>query len=143
MADIAMPELETRIAILEKKCIEKNCALDKSIMHYIAMNITNNIRELESVLNKIIAYQELQHSQPSIEMVKGILSGFATQNQKRAVSSKQISQTVAIFYDLTIEELMSQNREKRLSGPRQILMYLLREENKLSFPNISSSASLI
>jgi len=136
MADISMPELETRIAILEKKCSEKNCILDKSIMHYIAMNITNNIRELESVLNKIIAYQELQHSQPSIEMVKGILSGFAVQNQKRAVSSKQISQTVATFYDLSMEELMGQSREKRLAGPRQLLMYILREENKLSFPNI-------
>jgi len=137
MADISMPELETRIAILEKKCLEKGCSnLDKSIVHYIAMNVTNSVRELESVLNKIIAYQELQHTQPSIEMIKGILSGFAAQNQKRAVSAKQMSQTVATFYDLEMEELMGQSRERRLAVPRQILMYLLREENKMSFPNI-------
>ena len=136
MADISSPDLETRIAILEEKCSEKNFIIDKSIVQYIAMNVINNIRELESVLNKIIAYQELQHTNPSIDMVKGILSGFASAAQKRTASAKQIAQTIADFYDLRLEELMSQNREKRLAHPRQILMYLLREENNMSYPTI-------
>ncbi|MEK7211380.1 MAG: chromosomal replication initiator protein DnaA [Patescibacteria group bacterium] len=136
LADISMPDLETRIAILEKKCMEKGCNLDRSIVHYIALNIVNNIRELESVLNKILAYQELQHTPPTIDMVKGILAGFATTSQKRTASSRQFMTAIANFYDIQMEELLGQSREKRLAGPRQILMYLLKEENGMSFPNI-------
>lgn len=136
IADISMPDVETRTAILEEKCAEKNYNLEKSIIQYIAQNIQSNIRELESVLNKIIAYHELQHITPTIEMVKGIIAGFIQNTQKITIPASKIIQAISAFYELSIDELMGQSREKKVALPRQILMYLLREENKLSFPDI-------
>lgn len=136
IADIAMPDLETRIAILETKSVEKQLKIEKEILSYIASTVQSNIRELEGALNRVIAYHELNGSEPTLDSTKNILSSLTTQVSKRSITPKQLINAVASFYDISIEDLVGQSRKKELVLPRQIVMYLLREEAQFSYPSI-------
>lgn len=136
IADVAPPDFETRVAILEKKCQEKKFFLDQKIINTIATSVQRNIRELEGVLNKIIAYHQLKNTQPTEESVKSLLTNLETSGMTRSVTPTQVLQSVAEFYNLSTDDVVGKNREKRLSVPRQIIMYLLREELKMSYPAI-------
>jgi chromosomal replication initiator protein len=136
IADISQPDLETRVAILEAKIKEKKYQLERSILQYLASNISSNIRELEGALNRIIAYHQLNAAPPTLDSVKKLLSGLTTNLQKKSVTAKDIVQVVANFYDVKLEDLTGKCREKKMVTPRQIIMYLLRTEIKSSFPAI-------
>lgn len=136
IADVSSPDVETRIAILETKCREKNYKLDREILAYIADNITNNIRELEGALNRLIAYYEFNNSQPSIESTKNILAGIISNFQSKSTTAKTIIEAAAKFFDLNIKDLTGQSRKKELVVPRQIVMYLMRKEINASYPSI-------
>ena len=137
IADISQPDLETRIAILETKCLEKQFVLERDIIQYITLNIQNNIRELEGALNKIIAYHQLNKVQPTLENVKKILFSISNSSKgSSSVSPKSLIDIVIDFYDISMVDIMGKSREKRLSFPRQIIMYLLREELRCSYPMI-------
>jgi len=136
IADIGSPDLETRIAILETKCREKNYKLDKEILTYIANNITNNIRELEGALTRLIAYYEFNNSLPSLESTKNILAGIISNFQSKSTTAKTIIEAVARFFDINIKDLTGQSRKKELVVPRQIVMFLMRKEINSSYPAI-------
>jgi chromosomal replication initiator protein len=137
IADISQPDLETRTAILEAKLKEKNYSLNKAIIDYIAQIIQNNIRELEGALNRIIAHHQFTGSGPSLETVKSLLATINAPTYKsRSISPKQIINLVAAFYDLTFEDLVSKSRRKELVIPRQISMFIMRQELKTSYPTI-------
>uniref|UniRef100_A0A7C4M1M2 Chromosomal replication initiator protein DnaA n=1 Tax=candidate division CPR3 bacterium TaxID=2268181 RepID=A0A7C4M1M2_UNCC3 len=136
LADVNPPDIETRIAILEKKAIEKNINIDNEITHFVAKNIQNNIRELEGALNRIIAYAELNNIEPTINDVKRVLGEPSYSNKQRSINSKDLMKIVADFYDISLDQLLGQKRNKELVYPRQITAYLLREELSLSFPKI-------
>lgn len=137
IADVSVPDLETRIAILEVKLKEKNYSLEKEIVSYIASHIQNNIRELEGALNRIIAFNQFNNTPITLENVKNILNTISrTTTSKGNINPKDVLKIVAEFYDLNIDELIGKSREKRLAYPRQIIMYLLREEIKSSYPAI-------
>lgn len=137
IADISQPDLETRIAILEAKCHEKQFLLEREIIQYITLNIQNNIRELEGALNKIIAHYQLNKLEPTLENIKKILFSISESSKKSgAVSPRRLIEMAAEFYDVNIEELLGQSREKRLAFPRQIIMYIMREELQSSYPMI-------
>jgi len=137
IADMAQPDLETRTAILQAKCEERNFLLEEEIIKFITLNIQNNIRELEGALNKIIAFHQLNKAQPTIENVKNILFSISQASKKSgAISAKQLIDLVCDFYELTHDEILGKSREKRLAFPRQIIMYLLRVELGCSFPMI-------
>jgi len=136
IADIGQPDLETRIAILEKKCKEKNYQLKPEIINYIATNIEKNIRELEGALNRIIAYHHLNNNEPTLESAKKLLSSVKANPKKGGLTSKNIINTVSKFFDISISDLMGSSRKKELVYPRQIAMHLLREELKSSYPSI-------
>jgi len=136
LADISSPDLETRIAILEEKCKEKSFLLDKEVLHYIASVIQSNVRELEGALNKVIAYHQFKSITPTLETTKPILSGFMPDRRRGSITSKTLVEAVANYYGISVNDLLSQSREKKLSFPRQIAAYLLREELKNSFPSI-------
>lgn len=135
ITDIAPPDFETRSAILETKCQEKNYQLSEEIIRFLAANIQSNVRELEGVLNKIIAFHQLKNIPPTLDFIKTMLIS-TQQANKKSFTPKQLIQTVAAFYDIQIEELLGQSREKRLAYPRQIVMYLLREDLRSSYPAI-------
>lgn len=136
IADVSAPDLETRIAILQLKLQEKKYSLSPEIIHYLAENIQENIRELEGALNRILAFHQLNNNLPSLESVKALFSGLSANPKKAGLTSKRILKTVSEFYDITLDSLLGSSRKKGLVVPRQIAMFLLRQEIKASFPNI-------
>ena len=136
IADVSQPDVETRIAILETKCAAKNFELDDDILSFLADNIHENVRELEGALNRIIAQHQLQDTEPTLDSVKKMLAGMKISGSKKALTPKQLLDTVAEFYGITLPDLLGASRKKALVVPRQIVMYLLREEMRKSFPQI-------
>jgi len=135
IADISYPDYETRIAILKVKAQERKIELPEEVLNYIATNIQRNIRELEGALNRLSAYQKLQNQLPSLETTKSLLKNIIFSPAKVA-TPKKILQTVAEFYDLKEKDLLSSSRRREVVKPRQIAMYLLREDLKSSYPFI-------
>lgn len=136
VADVGRPDIETKIAILEKKAKEKNYIIENEILNYIANSIQNNIRELEGALNKIIAYHEFHNLRPTLKIVKNILNDLTNNNQIKPVSPKDVLETVAQFYNINPKDLTGGKRKKELVTPRQISIYIMREELKTSYPTI-------
>jgi len=133
--DVAIPEFETRVAILKSKCIQKNFHLDDAIIYVIAERIRSNVRELEGALNKIIGRVQLLGTKVTPELVDKLIEGGQIHSQ-RIVNSDMILDIVAEHFHITKEDLLSKSRKKDIAIPRQIAMYLIREELKLTFPNI-------
>lgn len=136
VADVGKPDIETKIAILEKKSLEKSFPLDKDVLIYIANNVQNNIRELEGALNKVIVIHQLNNSVPTLKSVKNALSDYVSSLQAKSLSPKDIIEAVARFYDINIKDLIGNSRRKELVGPRQAAIYLIREELNTSYPSI-------
>lgn len=135
IVDVSIPEFETRMAILKSKCIQKNFILSDEILAIVAENIKSNVRELEGALNKIIARVQLLGNTVTPDMVYKIIEGAQVHTQ-RTVNEESIITTVTEHFHITRDGVMSKSRKKDLAYPRQIIMYLFREELKLTFPNI-------
>ncbi len=138
ITDVSSPDFETRIAILESKCTGKNYPLNPEILRLIGGTVQSNVRELEGALNKIIAYHQFKNIQPTIETVQTLLQSFIPTVPKRNITPRKLLEIVTSYYDLSIEDLLGKSREKRLAFPRQIAMYLLREDAKCSYPAIGA-----
>lgn len=136
VVDVSIPDLETRIAIVAQKCREKNYQLSQDIAQYIASSHQNNIRELEGTINRIIAYHELHKQTPTLDSVKMVLASFNQSPKRGAVTTKKILLIVSQFFDIDPKDLVGNSRKKELVTPRQIAMYLMREEVHASYPNI-------
>jgi chromosomal replication initiator protein len=136
VADVGKPDMETKIAILEKRAIEKGFPLKPEILNILAKSIQNNIRELEGLLNKIIAVHQIKNIDVTEKSVKEILSDFVANTQTRSLSNKEVIEAVCRFYDISSKDLIGNSRKKELVWPRQIAIYLMREEVKSSYPSI-------
>jgi len=138
VADVGKPDIETKIAILEKKSIEKGCPLDKDILNYVADHVQNNIRELEGALTKIIASHQFKGLTPTLKSVKEIMGDYISNIQTKSLTPKEIIDATAKFYNLTYKDLVGQSRKKELVWPRQTAIYLIREELNTSYPTIGA-----
>jgi chromosomal replication initiator protein len=138
LADVGSPDFETRVAILETKCREKTYQLERELLHHVANAVQTNVRELEGALNKVIAFHQFKNLRPSLETIKPILTSFQPASSRKNVTPKQLINTVALYFDVQIEDLLGKSRQKRLAFPRQIVMYLMREEMKSSYPSIGT-----
>jgi chromosomal replication initiator protein DnaA len=138
IADITYPDFETRMAILKTKCQEKRIELDEEVLSFVASNIQKNIRKLEGALNILIAHKKLQKKNIDLEIAKTLLKDLIQPSFKR-ITPKEIIKTVAEFYDVSERELLSNTRKKEIVKPRQVAMYLIREELKGSFPFIAKN----
>jgi chromosomal replication initiator protein len=136
--DISKPDFETRVAILQAKTREKNYPLSVEILHSIAGAVQSNVRELEGALNKVVAYHQFKNVQPSIQTVQPLLQSFTPTVTKRNVTPKHLIETVVTYYDISHEQILGKSRERRFALPRQIAMFLLREEIKCSYPAIGA-----
>lgn len=140
--DISIPDLETKIAILQKKLKEKDFNLKPEILEFLATNFDGNIRRLEGILNRIIGHSELLNLKKDkdleIEDIKNIIQSVNVQIPRESLTAKKIIKIVAEFYDIDEKDILGSCRKKELVVPRQIIMYLMREEAKYSFPNIGS-----
>ncbi len=140
IADISAPDFETRVAILKTKAQEKKVQFDEEIYQYISTVIKKNIRELEGALNRLIMYQNLNNQKPDLEVTKTLFKSILS-SPNRVVTPKKIIQVVADFYDLKEKDLLTTSRKKEIVKPRQIAMFLLRQELKNSFPFIGRKFS--
>ncbi|PIR41385.1 MAG: chromosomal replication initiator protein DnaA, partial [Candidatus Yanofskybacteria bacterium CG10_big_fil_rev_8_21_14_0_10_46_23] len=135
IADISPPELETRLAILKLKAKERGFEVPEEVFGYIATNIQKNIRELEGALNRIIAVSQIYNRVPNLKEVKKFLQTYINTPFKKT-TPQAVLKAVSDFYGITQIDLAKRSRKKEVVRPRQIAMYLLREETKASFPEI-------
>ena len=139
IADIGFPGYEMRLAILKAKLNEKNLEMPEESLNYIALHIQKNIRELEGALNRVIAICDLEKEYPSLKKTTNILANLISPPIKKATTSKDILKNVAEFYDVSMEDMVNKNRRREIVKPRQIAMYLMRNETKSSFPSIGAA----
>ncbi len=135
--DIQMPDFETRCAIIETKAALSGVELGRDTIEYLATNIKTNIRELEGALNQLLAYSEMRGIEPDISTAEGLL-GNVRQARPQHLTTKQIIERTAKYFELSPAEMCSAKRDKHIVVPRQIAMYLLRSELHLSFPRIAN-----
>ncbi|MFA5877908.1 MAG: chromosomal replication initiator protein DnaA [Candidatus Staskawiczbacteria bacterium] len=136
IADVSLPDYETRLVILKTKLQEKRLELPEEVLDYIANNVKKNIRELEGALNRLLIYCKTSNSQPDTEVAKKLLKNYIF-SPFDITNYKKIVETVARFYNLEEGNLFEDTRKKEIVRPRQIAMFLLRKELKYSFPAIA------
>jgi chromosomal replication initiator protein len=135
IADIQPPDLETKVAILQKKAQLESIPLPNDVSVFLASNFSSNIRELEGSLVRIAAFASLTHSQITIDLARDVLRDFIKEAD-RDISVDSILKAVADHYRLTLAELKGKRRTKAVAHPRQVAMYLSRELTSCSFPEI-------
>ena len=138
IADVQPPELETRVAILEKKAQLDRIELPEDVAMFLATHIKSNVRELEGSLIRVEAFASLTGQEVTIELAREVLKDvLALKGQKPDV--EHILRTVASFYNVRVADLRSHRRHKQVALPRQVAMYLTRKLTDLSFPDIGKS----
>lgn len=127
MADIGVPDYETRMAILRKKAESDNFDIDDDILNYIASNIKSNIRELEGALNKLFAYHNLVGIQITMDIAQKELQNIITPDKPREITPQLIIEVVSEHFHISIDQMISRSRSSNIAKPRQIAMYLCKE----------------
>ena len=136
IADIQVPDFETRMAILKKKADVENLNVANEVMGYIATKIKSNIRELEGALIRIIAYSSLTNREVTVDLATEALKDIISKKQGKHVTIDIIQDVVSSYFNLRIEDLKSQRRTRNVVYPRQIAMYLSRKLTDMSLPKI-------
>jgi chromosomal replication initiator protein len=133
ITDIQPPDLETRIAILRTKSEGHNLQVPGEVIDFIAHKVQSNIRELEGALTRVIAYSRLMGQPVTVELATNVLQDIL---RHQPITVDQVLAAVAAFYNLDLADLTGRSRNKEVVGPRQMAMYLLREETGASLPQI-------
>ena len=136
IADIQPPDLETRIAILRQKAANDKFEMPNDVLTLLATSITNNIREIECVYTKIVAYSSLMDVPVTLEITKKILDDMGNIVQVKQITFESITQAVAEHYRIKLDELFNKKRTQNIAYPRQVAMYLCRELADMSYPRI-------
>jgi chromosomal replication initiator protein len=132
--DIPPPDEESRIAIITKKATSQGLSLSQEIIGYLAHAVNGNIRDLEGILNTLACHAELKGKEVTITDVRNFVKTSA--KPKRNVSVKDIVKIVSDFYSIEETSIYEKTRRKEVIRPRQIIMYLLREDFNISYPSI-------
>lgn len=138
ITDIGPPDYETRIAILQEKTKQHSVAVPHKVLEYVAANIQSNIRELEGVLTKIIAYAKALSTPVTLDMAKEALEKTHGFHENKPITIDRIVEILAEEYELCPEDFYSKNRSKKIAYPRQIAMYFSRELTDLSLIKIAN-----
>jgi chromosomal replication initiator protein len=137
IADISIPAYETRLAILQSKLALAQKELPVDVLAYIAKTVKNNVRELEGAMIRILAYGDLNATTPTLEDAKNLMGGLASPG-RRIVRPSEIIRAVGNHFNLKKEDLCGRSRIKEIVIPRQILVYLLREEVDMPYKQIGA-----
>ena len=135
---IEPPELEMRVAILQKKAQIDGIQLDEDVAFFIAKQVRSNVRELEGALKRVVAYAKFSDKTITVNLVKDALRDLIASAHKQ-VSIENIQKTVADFYKIKVADMYSKKRTRNLARPRQIAMALAKELTPLSLPEIGDS----
>lgn len=133
--DMQIPDFETRCAIIQTKATQHDTELPPDVVEYLANLVQSNIRELEGVLNQLLAFCEMRELQPDIEIATSLLG--SAKSRPKHINSRQIIERIARHFQISIDELLGPKRDKDIVVPRQIAMYMLRSELHMSFPKIA------
>jgi chromosomal replication initiator protein len=133
--DMQIPDFETRCAIVQTKADLHDSELDNEVVEYLATSMHTNIRELEGALNQLLAYCEMRGLQPTLAIASSLLN--VSRSRPKHLSAKQIIERTARHFQIPLEDLLGPKRDKDIVVPRQVAMYILRNELKLSFPKIA------
>ncbi len=136
IADIQPPDLETRMAILRVKADLLRYRVPDDIIAYIAGRVQTNIRELEGCLNRLMAYQQLHRTDLTMDVARAAMSSLGNDAHESRLTSKQIAEAVAEYYHVSLDEMCGKQRDKHIVTPRQIAMYLMRQETQASLLEI-------
>jgi chromosomal replication initiator protein len=139
IADIQPPTLETRVAILRAKADMMRRAVPDEVIEYLATRIHSNIRELEGSLNRLLAFSQLQGMPLTIDTAKAALASLATDGRQRRVSVADVLEAVAEHYRISADDLRGKQRDKHIVVPRQVAMYLMRQETEASLMEIGQA----
>jgi chromosomal replication initiator protein len=134
MADIQLPDVETRLAILRAKAESSGLHVPDSVLNTIAHYVRKNIRELEGALNKVLAYAQLTGGAIDEQLASMALSDLMHRPEK--VTIERVVDAVAGYYHITVEAILGSGRSRTVAFPRQMIMYLARTETGLSYPQI-------
>jgi chromosomal replication initiator protein len=132
--DVPHPDHESRAAIIRAKAKMQNFELNSEIIEYLASTIDGNIREIEGVLNSVIMQTQLKGRELNVNDIKNLIKN--NTKPKKAVSVKDIIKTIADFYNIDEASIYEKTRRKEVVRPRQLIMYILREEFDVSYPSI-------
>jgi len=135
IADIQPPDLETKVAILRRKADADGVALPDDVALFIARQVRSNVRELEGMLNRVLACASLTGKPLSLDLARETLKDILPP-ESRQVSAAEIIKAVARHYGLKVSEIKSRNNAKQIAFPRQVAMYLCKQLTGLSFPEI-------
>jgi chromosomal replication initiator protein len=134
IVDISPPEQESRVAILNQKAKEKGLNLSEEIIDYIANSIESNIRELEGAVNAIAIQAQVSDGDLSLQTVKDLIRDNV--NSQNTVRVEDVVETVANFYNIDADKVHEKTRKRKIVRPRQIIMFLLREDYNFAYPAI-------
>jgi len=138
IADLTAPDLETRIAILRAKAEEGAVPITSDVVEFIARKVVSNIRELEGALNRIVAYASMGVMPIGIELAQAVLSNVLYNPKKRQVTPERVAKVVSEYYSVPMDVLQGQKRDKAIVVPRQIAMFLMRQETDVSLLRIGA-----
>ncbi len=137
LTDIQPPDIETRMAILQKKSDNDGIELPRDVSEFIASNIITNIRELEGALNKVAAHSNLNHQPLTVELAETVLGDFIANRQPKPITIEMIIEATHQHFGFSLEDLKGKSRRRPLVIARQVAMYLGRQMTDLSFPMIA------
>ena len=135
IADIQAPDLETKVAILRRKADQDGVVLPDDVALFIAYQVKSNVRELEGMLNRVVAFSSLTAKPLSLELAKETLKDILPEEGRRATAA-DIIKFVARHYGLKVSEIKSKSNSKQIAFPRQVAMFLCKELTDLSYPEI-------
>lgn len=136
ITDITSPSYETRVAILKAKLEAMNREFPEEVTDHIARSIQDNIRELEGAINRIAAYCDLEKTEPTLKIAKDLLTTVFYGAGKKILQPEEVLKKVADFYELRTQDLKGSRRLREIVYPRQVSVYLLREEMALPYKRI-------
>ncbi|TCB92051.1 chromosomal replication initiator protein DnaA [Micromonospora zingiberis] len=139
LADITPPDLETRIAILQKKAAQERLYAPPDVLEFIASRVSNSIRELEGALIRVTAFASLTRSNVELSLAEEVLRDFIPDGAGPEITADQIMVSTADYFGVSLEDLRGQSRSRVLVNARQVAMYLCRELTELSLPRIGQA----
>jgi chromosomal replication initiator protein len=139
LADIQPPDLETRIAILQKKAAQERLFAPPDVLEFIASRIANSIRELEGALIRVTAFASLTRSAVELSLAEEVLRDFIPDGSGPEITADQIMVSTADYFGVSLEDLRGHSRSRVLVNARQVAMYLCRELTDLSLPRIGQA----
>jgi chromosomal replication initiator protein len=139
LADIQPPDLETRIAILQKKAAQERMYAPDDVLEFIASRVSNSIRELEGALIRVTAFASLTRSSVQLSLAEEVLRDFMPDGAGPEITADQIMVSTADYFGVSLEDLRGHSRSRVLVNARQVAMYLCRELTELSLPRIGQA----